>query len=206
MFPVYIDVRPINNDSKGENMRDEDIIDLYFNRNERAIEETDNKYGYYLASIAGNILRCDEDVEEALDDTYMRAWRRIPPTRPQILRIFLGKIIRNIAFNRYENMTAKKRGGGEIMAVLDELEECIPDSNDVEQAILGSELSLIIRDFVNELSERDACIFACRYFYTEDVKTIASKYNMSANNVSVILSRLREKLQRRLVKEGYLAS
>ena len=206
MFPVYIDVRPTNNEPKGENMRDEEIIELYFKRNERAIEETDNKYGNYLASIAGNILRCDEDVEETLDDTYMRAWKRIPPTRPQILRIFLGKITRNIAFNRYENMTAKKRGGGEIMAVLDELEECIPDSNDVEQAILGSELSLIIRDFVNELPERDACIFACRYFYTEDVKTIASKYNMSANNVSVILSRLREKLQRRLIKEGYLAS
>ena len=187
-------------------MRDEEIIELYFDRNERAIEETDNKYGNYLASIAGNILRCDEDVEETLDDTYMRAWKRIPPTRPQILRIFLGKITRNIAFNKYENMTAKKRGGGEIAAVLDELEECIPDSNDVEQAILGSELSLIIRDFVNELPEREAYIFACRYFYTEDVKTIASKYNMSANNVSVILSRLREKLQRRLVREGYLAS
>ena len=128
-----------------------------------------------------------QDLEEALDDTYMKAWKRIPPTRPQILRIFLGKITRNIAFNRYENMTAKKRGGGEIVAVLDELEECIPDSNDVEQTILGSELTLIIRDFVNELPERDACIFACRYFYTEDVKTIASKYNMSANNVSVIL-------------------
>jgi len=206
MFPVYIGVRLTNNDSKGEIMKDQEIIELYFKRNERAIEETDNKYGSYLASIAGNILRCNEDVEETLDDTYMKAWKRIPPTKPQILRIFLGKITRNIAFNKFENMTAKKRGGGEIVAVLDELEECIPDSNDVEQTILGSELSLIIREFVNELPERDACIFSCRYFYTEDIKTIAHKYNMSANNVSVILSRLREKLQRRLIREGYLAS
>ena len=93
-------------------MKDEEIIELYFKRNERAIEETDIKYGNYLASIAGNILKCPEDVEESLDDTYMKAWKRIPPTRPQIFRIFLGKITRNIAFNKYESMTAKKRGGG----------------------------------------------------------------------------------------------
>ena len=145
-------------------------------------------------------------MEEALDDTYMKAWNRIPPTRPQILRIFLGKITRNVAFNRYESMTAKKRGGGEVEAVLDELEECIPDSNNVERAILRSELSCIIRDFVNELPEKEACMFACRYFYTEDIRTIALKYGTSANNVSVTLSRIRGKLKKRLVKEGYLAS
>ena len=187
-------------------MRDEEIIELYFNRNERAIEETDVKYGNYLASIAGNILKCQEDVEEALDDTYMKAWKRIPPTRPQIFRIFLGKIARNIAFNKYENMTAKKRGGGEIAEVLDELEECIPDSSDVEGSILGAELSRIIRDFVNNLPDREAYIFSCRYFYTEDISTIAKKFGMTQNNVSVTLSRLRAKLQRTLVREGYLAS
>lgn len=187
-------------------MRDEEILELYYNRNEQAIVETDNKYGNYLASIAGNILRCNEDVEETLDDTYMRAWKRIPPTRPQIFRIFLGKITRNIAFNKFESMNAKKRGSGEIVAVLDELEECIPDSSDVEGVILGSELSQIIRDFVNELPEREACLFSCRYFYTEDIKTIARKFDMTTNNVSVTLSRLRSKLQRRLVREGYLAS
>ncbi|MBO6130081.1 MAG: sigma-70 family RNA polymerase sigma factor [Pseudobutyrivibrio sp.] len=187
-------------------MKDEEIIELYFKRNERAIEETDIKYGNYLASIAGNILKCAEDVEESLDDTYMKAWKRIPPTRPQIFRIFLGKITRNIAFNKYESMTAKKRGGGEIAVVLDELEECIPDASDVEGTILGSELTNIIRDFVNQLSEKDAYIFSCRYFYTEDIQTIAKKFNMTSNNVSVTLSRLRAKLQRRLVREGYLAS
>ncbi|WP_028235197.1 RNA polymerase sigma factor [Pseudobutyrivibrio sp. MD2005] len=187
-------------------MRDEEIIELYFNRNERAIEETDIKYGNYLSSIAGNILKCAEDVEETLDDTYMKAWKRIPPTRPQIFRIFLGKITRNIAFNKYESMNAKKRGGGEVAVVLDELEECIPDSSDVETAILGTELSRIIRDFVNDLPEKEAYIFSCRYFFTEDISTIAKKYNMTNNNVSVMLSRLRGKLQKRLVREGYLAS
>ena len=187
-------------------MKDEEIIELYFNRNERAIEETDIKYGNYLASIAGNILKCTEDVEETLNDTYMKAWKRIPPTRPQILRIFLGKISRNIAFNKYESMTAKKRGGGQIADVLDELDECIPDSSNVESSILGAELSGIIRDFVNELPEKEAYIFSCRYFYTEDISTIAKKFNMTSNNVSVTLSRLRAKLKRRLVREGYLAS
>ncbi|MBE5918798.1 MAG: sigma-70 family RNA polymerase sigma factor [Pseudobutyrivibrio ruminis] len=187
-------------------MRDEEIIELYFNRNEQAIEETDIKYGNYLASIAGNILKCPEDVEETLDDTYMKAWKRIPPTRPQIFRIFLGKITRNIAFNKYENMTAKKRGGGAIAEVIDELEECIPDSSDVEGTILGSELSSIIRDFVNTLPQKEAYIFSCRYFYTEDISSIAKKFNMTSNNVSVTLSRLRGKLQKRLVREGYLAS
>ena len=187
-------------------MRDDEIIELYFERNEEAIRETDIKYGNYLSSIAGNILKSVEDVEETIDDTYMKAWRRIPPTRPQVLRVFLGKITRNLAFNKYENRNAKKRGGGTIEEVLEELEECIPDTNDVESAILGAELTNIIRDFVNDLPEREAYIFSCRYFYTEDISTIARRYNMTNNNVTVILSRLRVKLQKRLVREGYLAS
>ena len=187
-------------------MKDEDIIALYFKRNERGIDETEKKYGKYLASIAGNILKCEEDVEETLDDTYLKAWNKIPPTKPKNLRIFLGKITRNLAFNRYEKMHAQKRGGGEIDVVLHELEECISDSNDVERTIFGMELSLIIRSFVNELPEREACIFSSRYFYTEDLSTIAKKYHMTTNNVSVMLSRLRKKLKNRLEREGYLAS
>ena len=146
-------------------MKDEDIIALYFKRNERGIDETEKKYGKYLASIAGNILKCEEDVEETLDDTYLKAWNKIPPTKPKNFRIFLGKITRNLAFNRYEKMRAQKRGGGEIDVVLHELEECISDSNDVERTIFGMELSLIIRSFVNELPEREACVFSSRYFY-----------------------------------------
>ena len=123
-----------------------------------------------------------------------------------ILRIFLGKIARNIAFNKYENMNAKKRGGGIIADVLDELEECIPDSNDVENLVLKTELSNIIRDFVNELPDKEAYIFVCRYFYTQDISSIAKKFGMTNNNVSVTLTRLRGKLYKRLIKEGYLAS
>ena len=187
-------------------MKDEEIIELYFQRNERAIEETDYKYGDYCASIAVNILKNDQDVEECIDDTYLKTWNTIPPTRPEIFRIFLGKITRNLAFDRYEMNSAKKRGGGVINEVLDELQECIPATHTVEHEILGSELSAIIKDFVDSLPEKDALIFVGRYFYTDDISTIAKKMGLTNNNVSVILNRLRRKLEVRLMKEGYLAS
>jgi RNA polymerase sigma-70 factor (ECF subfamily) len=187
-------------------LKDEEIIRLYFRRDERAIAETSSKYGNYCASIVRKILCNDTDVEECLDDTYMKAWTTIPPTRPGIFRVYLGKIARNLAFNMYEHMTAGRRGGGTVDAVLDELEECIPASSDVEQHIIGSELSYLIRCFVNSLPEKDACIFTERYFYTAEIRDIACKYGMSRNNVSVTLSRLRSRLKKELEKEGYLVS
>ena len=187
-------------------MKDEEIIELYFKRNERAIEETDIKYGRYSQTIAGNILWDEQDIEECIDDTYMKMWHRIPPTRPLILRAFVGKIVREIALNMYKASKAKKRGEGVVSELLDELEECIPASNNVEHSILGNELAEIIGDFVRELDERDAYIFTSRYFYTLDIADIAEKFGMTRHNVTVVLSRLRNKLQTRLVKEGYLAS
>lgn len=187
-------------------MRDEEIIELYFKRDERAIEETDYKYGDYCASIADKILKNELDVEECLDDTYLRVWNVIPPTRPEIFRIFIGKITRNLAFDRYEKFHAKKRGGGNIEEVLDELQECIPANHNVEQSILANELSYIINDFVKNLPEKEALIFVGRYFYTEDISAIGKRLGMTNNNVSVTLNRIRAKLQKRLLKEGYLAS
>lgn len=187
-------------------MKDEEIIELYFDRNERAIEETDSKYGNYLTVVADNILKNELEVEECLNDTYLRVWNVIPPTRPQIFRVFIGRITRNLAFDRYEKFHAKKRGDGAIEEVLDELQECIPANHNVEATILGNELSEIINDFVNSLPEKEALIFVGRYFYTEDISSIAKKLGMTNNNVSVILNRLRGKLQKRLLKEGYLAS
>ena len=187
-------------------MKDEEIIELYFKRNERAIEETDIKYGRYCETIAGNILWNTQDIEECLNDTYMKMWHRIPPTRPRILRAFIGKIAREIALNMYKASKTSKRGGGVVSQLLDELEECLPDSNNVEQVILESELAAIIRDFVRNLDERDAYIFTSRYFYAQDISDIAIKFGMTKHNVTVILSRLRRKLQLTLVKEGYLAS
>ena len=181
-------------------MKDDEIIELYFKRNERAIQETDFKYGNYLESIADNILNNKLDTEECLNDTYLKTWDRIPPTRPRVLKAFLAKITRELAFDRYRAARSKKRGSGTIHEVLDELEECIPAT------IIGKELETIIADFVRGLPEKEAYIFLSRYFYVEDISDISKKYGISKNNVSVILSRLRSKLQTRLVKEGYLVS
>jgi RNA polymerase sigma-70 factor (ECF subfamily) len=187
-------------------MKDEEIIDLYFKRDELAIEETDAKYGNYLEAIAVNILDDELDAEECLNDTYLKTWDRIPPTRPRVFKAFLAKITRELAFDKYRAARSKKRGNGVMHEILDELEECIPAVNGVEQAILGKELECIIADFVGTLPKKDAYIFLSRYFYAEDITAISKKYGMSKNNVSVTLSRLRSKLQTRLLREGYLVS
>ncbi|MCR5320116.1 MAG: sigma-70 family RNA polymerase sigma factor [Lachnospiraceae bacterium] len=187
-------------------MRDEEIIELYFNRDEDAIAETDRKYGKYCQSIAGHILASSEDVEEVLDDTWVKAWNSIPPTKPKMLRIYLGKITRNLAFNIVEASRAQKRGSGVLQDVLEELEECLPGNSSVEDSILGEELRSIIKDFTRALPERDALLFTSRYFYTESLEEISRQYGITKGNAAVILSRCREKLQKRLVKEGYYVS
>lgn len=187
-------------------MKDEEIIELYFKRNERAIEETDIKYGRYCQTIAANILWNNQDIEECVDDTYMKLWHRIPPNRPLIFRAFIGKIVREISLNMYKASKASKRGGGVIPELIDELAECIPDDNNVENSVLGNELAGIVGDFVRTLDEREAYIFTSRYFYFMDISDIADKFGMTNHNVTVVLSRLRGKLQIRLEKEGYLAS
>ena len=124
-------------------MDDKQIIDLYWERSENAISETDRKYGSYFRHIAYNILYSHEDTEECVNDTYLRAWNSMPPQRPNRLAVFLGKITRNLSLNRYEAMHAEKRGGGQVPYILDELEECISDNTNVaktieEQAILDA--------------------------------------------------------------------
>ena len=116
-------------------MDDKQIIDLYWARSEIAIAETDKKYGRFCRRIAFNILANRQDSEECVSDTYLKTWSIIPPKRPVKLSTFLGKITRNLALNRYEKYTAKKRGSGEVPVALDELAECIPDPNSVEQAV-----------------------------------------------------------------------
>ena len=114
-------------------MDDSKIIDLYWQRSEQAIEETDQKYGKYCYRIAYNILTSKEDAEESVSDTYMTAWNTIPPRRPSVLATFLGKITRHLSIDRWRTRSAYKRGGGQIVLALDELEECIASNENVEQ-------------------------------------------------------------------------
>lgn len=186
-------------------MEDHQIVELYFQRREEAIRETDSKYGVYCFSIADNILHNREDSEECVSDTWLKAWNAMPPQRPTMLRMFLAKITRNLSFNRFQARNAEKRGGGELPLVLDELAECIAHESDTENEVIARELEQCIRLFVRELPEREVNVFVRRYFFTEPISVIAKRYNLTDNNVMVILSRTRKKLKAHLKKEGYFS-
>ena len=187
-------------------MNDKDIIQLYFNRDQSALSATAKKYGKYCTSIAKNILGSNEDAEECVNDTYLSAWNSIPPTRPTILSAFLGKITRNLAFNKYKHNHVMKRGSGEIAVVLDELAECVSGLEDVEQEIDRRELIAEINSFLDTLSPKKRNIFICRYWYSDSIPSIAKRYEMTESNVSVTLNRLRSKLKEYLSERGYVYS
>lgn len=184
-------------------MEDEQILDLYFARDEQAVVETDRKYGGYCFTLANSILGSTQDAEETVSDTYWKTWNAIPPKRPGIFKMFLAKITRNLAFTKWRERTAEKRGGGEMALVLEELSECIAASNGVEDALNAKELVRIIRVFLNTLPSREQDIFLRRYFFVEESSAIAKHYGMKQATVLRTLSRTREKLKHYLTKEGY---
>lgn len=185
-------------------MEDHQIIELYWQKDEDAISETASKYGAYCFAIAQNILHSAEDSEECVNDTWLHAWDAMPPQRPRILRMFLAKITRNLSFNRFNARSAEKRGGGEIILVLDELAECLDGGTNAEAAYESKELEQCIRRFVRALPEREQNVFVRRYFFTEPVAAVAKRCGLTENNVMVILSRTRKKLRLELTKGGYL--
>ena len=145
-------------------MEDEKIIGLYWERNEDAITETSSKYGKLFFRIASNILLNHEDSEECVNDTYLNAWNSMPPHRPSILSTFLGKIVRNLSFNRYKHNTADKRGGGELPVVLEELSDLVSGKDDVEQAFDQKELTKAIDTFLDSRSPEKRRILISRYW------------------------------------------
>lgn len=185
-------------------MNDEEIIALYWERNELAIRETQVRYGYTCFRIAQNILKSREDCEECVNETWLRAWNGIPPAKPNNLKQFLITITRNLAFNTWRRQTAERRGGGEMEAVLDELEECVSASGNPEDQLLGQELRNTINSFLENLTVRERDIFLRRYYYVESVQEIGERYGIKDGNVSVILWRVRKKLRKHLEKEGFL--
>ena len=185
-------------------MEDSAIIDLYWAREERALSETDTKYGGYCRSIAHNILRNREDTEECVSDTWLHAWNAMPPQRPGRLRMFLAKITRNLSFDRFQARRAQKRGGGEMPLVLEELEECLPSRDDVEGEVQARELERAVSEFLRVLPERECSVFLRRYFFVEPVSQIGRRYGLKEGHVLVILSRTRQKLREFLRKEEYV--
>jgi RNA polymerase sigma-70 factor (ECF subfamily) len=184
-------------------MEDGKILDLYFIRDEQALEETRIKYGDYCFAVANGILGCTEDAEEVVNDTWLRTWDSIPPKRPLHLRLFLGKITRNLAFSCWRKQNAEKRGGGEAELVLEELSECIGGGGDPADAAEMQLLQTVINQFVGSLPQREQGIFLRRYFYAEAMAEIAERYRMKEANVRLVLSRTRQKLRHVLEKEGF---
>ena len=185
-------------------MEDKQIIDLYFQRSESAITETDQKYGHYCYSIAYNILENQEDAEESVSDTYWAAWKTIPPKRPSALGAFLGKITRNLSIDRWRSGTAQKRGGGELALSLEELKECASSLQSPDRAYEQKELSLLFNRFLDELPVAEKNVFLCRYFYLDSIAAIATFTGFSQSKVTSMLHRTRIKLRKRISKEGLL--
>lgn len=184
-------------------MDDNTIVQMYWDRNENAIEATSEKYGQYCLSIARNILDSYEDAAECVNDAFLCAWNSIPPNRPSLLSAYLGKIVRNLSLNLYKKNKAEKRGSGQISLVLDELAELITDSDNPEDEINCRLLSETINAFLKELPAEKRKIFVCRYWYADSVKDIAEKFEMTENNVSVTLNRLRAGLHKYLTESGF---
>ncbi len=185
-------------------MDDSCIVALYWSRDPDAIRESDRKYGAYCFSIAHRILHSNEDSEECVNETWLRAWNAIPPQRPQRLSLFLAKITRNLALDTLSARSSQKRGGGDIHLLLDELAECLSSESDPASEYEARELGQFVRRFVNHLPERDRSIFLRRYFFTETAAEIAARFGITENHVLVILSRTRKKLKLHLQKEGFM--
>ncbi len=186
-------------------MEDGCIVNLYWARSEDAIWETSKKYGHYCYSIAYNILGNAEDADESVNDTYLDAWNHIPPHRPAILSTFLGKITRRISIDRLRRRTAGKRGGGEMVLVLEELSECIPSDQSVEHEAEAAELSRLIDNFVMSLPPMERRVFICRYWYLDPIADIARRFGYSQSKVKMMLHRQRKKLLNYLEREAFLS-
>lgn len=182
-------------------MDDKRIVELYFERSEQAIRETELKYGNYCFLIARNILSSREDAEECVNDTYLRAWESIPPNSPDPLKTFLGKITRNIAINRYIRNRAKKRSG-EIDLLFDEICEFTPDPASMTPLADEYALKEAINSFVASLPKKTRIIFVRRYWYLSPVAEIARELAVSENSVKVTLHRTRLAFKAHLEKEG----
>ncbi len=182
-------------------MTDEEIIDLFFERSEQAISELAKKHGAAVAGVARSILGDEEDAKECVNDVWLGAWNSIPPHRPEALRAYVCRIARNLAAKRYHAGLAKKRNGRFDLA-LDELAECVPDRNGVEDAVAAKELAESIDRFLDTLSYEDRFLFMRRYWYADPLPEIAKMAGMRYGAAAVRLHRVREKLKKQLLKEG----
>ena len=181
-------------------VEDSKIVELYWARAEAAIAESERKYGKYCYTIAHGILRCREDSEECVNDTWLGAWNAMPPHRPSMLSTFLGKITRRLALHRVEKSTAEKRGGGTVPLVIEELNECLPAP--VEGGVEEIALAEVLDRFLDSLPQMARTMFLQRYWYLRSVREIARELGVGESRVKVTLHRARARLREMLEKEG----
>ncbi len=185
-------------------MEDKRIVELFWSRDERAIRETDSRYGRYLHTIAYHVLASDEDSDECVNDTYYKAWESMPPHRPASLPPFLGRITRHLAVDRYRRRTAQKRVTSEYTLSLDELADCVSGGEEPSAAVELDELARLIEDFLYTQSEETRQTFMWRYYFVDSLADIAARLGTSVPQVKSQLHRTRLKLRAYLEKEGIM--
>ncbi len=185
-------------------MEDAQIVALYWNRDETALQETETKYDRYLTKIAFNILNDSEDSKESVNDTYLAAWNSMPPHRPSILSAYLAKLTRRISIDLFRYRTRDKRMASEYTVSLTELEDCISGGNTTEEAVSVKLLADAIGIFLRTQSEMARTAFIGRYYYLDPLKEVAAYCGMSESKCKSVLHRTRLGLKEYLKKEGYL--
>lgn len=183
-------------------LEDEEIIDLYWDRDEKAIDETDKKYRKYLFTVAYNILYVREDCEECINDTYVGAWNSMPPERPTYLKAFLTTIVRRVSINKYNEKNRQKRVPSSLTDSLEDLGAGMPDNSFMDE-FEAERLGKIISDYLRTLTKRQRYIFMSRYYVAEPIDKIASELSMSRSSINKEIAVIKGGLKEALEKEGY---
>ena len=184
-------------------MDDAEILNLFLVRSEEAIRETEKKYAGYCRTVSYGILGNCEDAEECVNDTLLRAWNSIPPNRPDNLRVYLGRIVRNLSIDRYRGSVRKKRGEGAAEASFSELENLLPTLGTSEDDLNEEELLRSVNEFLKEQKELHRKVFIQKVWYLMPVRKIAELHGISESKTLSILYRMRRKLEAKLRKEGF---
>ncbi|MBR6708161.1 MAG: sigma-70 family RNA polymerase sigma factor [Clostridia bacterium] len=184
-------------------MQDEQIVELYWQRDESAITATQEKYSAYLLKIAQNILSDREDSEESVNDTYLAAWNSIPPNRPAVLSTYLAKLTRRISISRFRRRTSQKRQGSEFALSIAEMEDIVTDQASPQQELEAKQLGELLNRFLRALTPDERNAFIGRYYYMDSLAEVAGYCGMSEGKAKMLLYRTRQKLKAYLQKEGY---
>lgn len=185
-------------------MDDQSIVQLFFERSETALAELDAKYGKLCYTLSRNILNSRQDAEECVNDAYLGVWNTVPPARPDPLRAYLCKIVRNVSLKLYYRKKAEKRSSAYDIA-MQELEDCLPAPNTVESEVEAKELAHMIETFLDTLSEENRVIFLRRYWFSDPYADIAKRTGISEKSVSMRLVRIRKQMRQYLVEREVFA-